>query len=195
MFLKFNRLFLTAIFFVTPFIMSCYAPIDDPFDMDTYLMNYDTFVNKSELVIKQVKESDVDAIVDNATYKIFVAPMNYKSQGSYIVVYNAEYYPDINTLADLSNVKKSYFNMSYLYPDNDTVSGGAGGKTSICVGVDQIILTEETVIKGVKIDTNDIDNWYLYYNNSWWKWNAKALGLNWNNLYPDPLSAEDTPIL
>ncbi len=190
--LKFNRLILISIFLITPFIMSCYAPIDDPFDMHRYLMDYGTFVNQSKLAITQIQESEVTNIEDHAQYKAFVAPINYKSQGSYIVIYDARYYQNINTLSDLANVKESYFNMSYLFPDNYTVDGGAGGKTDICIGVDRIILTEETAIKGVKIDKNNVNNWYLYYNNSWWKWNSIGLGINWNNLYPTPLSVEPT---
>ena len=193
MVLKFNRLVLIAIFLITPFMMSCYAPVDDPFHMDTYLMDYGTFVNKSELAITQVKESEVVGIESHEQYKIFVAPINYQSQGSYIVIYDARYYQNVNTLADLANVKKSYFNMSYLFPDNDTIDWGAGGEADICIGVDRIILTKDTVIKGAIIDKTNENHWYLYYNNSWWKWNSVALNLNWNNLYPTPLAIDGTP--
>ncbi len=192
--LKFNRLVLIAIFLATPFIMSCYAPINDPFKMDRYLMDYATFINKSKLAITQVQESDVTNIEEHAQYKMFVAPINYESKGSYVVIYDTRYYQDINTLADLANVKESYFNMSYLLPDNHTVDWGAGGEADICIGVDNIILTEETITKGVKIDKNNKNDWYLYYNNSWWKWNALALNLNWNNLYPTPLAIDGTPV-
>ncbi len=191
---KLNRLFLISIFLITPFMISCYAPLDDPFEMNRYLMDYDTFRNKSEMTLTKVTESDVNTIVNHATYKAFVAPINYKSQGSYIVVYNADEYQNIETLTDLANVKESYFNMSYLFPDNHTDSWGAGGKTSICIGVDQIILTEETAIKGIKISSENPNMWYLYYNNSWWKWNATARDINWHNLYPDPLLVEGIPV-
>ena len=191
MYLKFNRLFLIAIFLITPFIMSCYAPVNDPFQMDRYLMDYSTFVKKSDLVIKQVTEAEVAAITPHDQYKIFAVPMNYESKGGYIVIYDARFYPNVETVSDLADVKKSYFNMSYLFPDNYTDDWSDDGKASVCVGVDQIVLTDETAKKGTKINKENVNEWYLYYNNSWWLWNAyNKKDINWNNLYPTPLAID-----
>lgn len=75
------------------------------------------------------------------------------------------------------------FNIDNAYPADYDVACGLELCCYSCEGIENMSFDNTNEFKA-KIDNDSINDWYVYYNNSWWQWDVTKAQINWGTLAP-----------
>ena len=155
----------------------------DEDDFIGFKMTQDKFFYTTKILVTKVDNvSKVEKVVESEQAKI-------AAFGNSLIITPRRQSTRSASDADTPDTKFSpawnyeLFNMNSAYPPDYEIACELELCCYSCVGVEDMFFDESGQFKA-KIDNSNINLWYVYYDNSWWQWNAEKAQIDWGTLNP-----------
>ena len=73
------------------------------------------------------------------------------------------------------------FNINNSYPSDYEIACGLELCCYSCVGIEGMFFDDTNQFKA-KIDSTNINHWYVYYDERWWQWDVEKANIPWGSL-------------
>ncbi len=157
----------------------------DEDDFIGFKMTQDKFFYITKIFATKVDDvSKVDAIVksDKAIITAFGNNFKVTTTNKSTQSYHSE---DSHDTKNSPLWMFTFFNIESFYPEDYEVACGLELCCYACVGIESMFFDNTNEYKP-KIDSSNLNHWYVYYDNNWWQWDVTKTGINWGSLIPTP---------